>query len=354
VGTRRSKVRSPLWARLCLIFGILLLLVGGGGYAGATVLVNRVNGAVTQDDLLGDGNGAHGGNVTGPLDVLLAGSDLRQSWKSSGTMLPRTDTIMWLHIPKSLDQAYLLSIPRDLEADIPADPHSGFAGETTKINASFTFGLKNVNDVKGGMQLLTKTVEQVTGAHFDMAALVNWDGFRAIVSELGGVTLCLDKPIVNSTQLDPNGPPISFPAGCHHYDANRALLLVRQRDNYTDTDWGRQRMQQQFIKQILKKATSAGVLTNPTKINSVLDAAGKALTMDLNGYKPVDLALALHKITSSKIVTLQIPYHPLGDGNMGLVEPTCSQLFAAMRDDTMDDLLIKHPELVSHGSGTGG
>lgn len=352
MGTKRRRPRSPLWARMCLSFGIVLALVGGVGAAGGTVLLDKVNSAFSQQDLLGNGEAQHG-QVTGPLDILLAGSDLRNSWKQGGSNLPRADTIMWLHIPKSLDQAYLLSIPRDLEVDIPAFQHSNFGGETTKINASFTFGMKNINDVQGGMQLLSKTVEQVTGAHFDMAAMVNWDGFRAIVRELGGVTLCLDKPIVDSTQLDPTGPPLSFPAGCHHYDANRALELVRQRYNYSDSDFGRQRMQQQFIKQIMKKATSAGVLTNPAKMNRVLSAAGDALTMDLDGYQPVDVALALRHINSDKLVTLQIPYDPQNDGTVGLTQPICSKLFTAMRTDNMTNLLLKHPDLVSHGPGTG-
>jgi hypothetical protein len=95
------------------------------------------------------------------------------------------------------------------------------------------------------------------------------------------------------------------------------------------------------------------VLTNPSKINSVIGAAGKALTTDLNGYKVVDLVLALRKISPDSITTLQIAHTTLADGNEGVVQPVDDQLFRALRTDKVDDLLLSHPELVSKGEGTG-
>ncbi|GIL27217.1 LCP family protein [Actinocatenispora comari] len=349
---RRNRRRSPWWTKLCLIAGLVLVITSTGVYAGTVAVADKVNNSVAQDDLLGDGdnrNTEHGSRVTGPIDMLLAGSDMRKSWNKSGE-LPRTDSIMWLHIPASLDHAYLLSIPRDLEVTIPVDKHTGKGGETTKINAAFPNGMKDVNDIKGGMQSLHATVQQLTGAEFNMAALVNWDGFKAIVSELGGVTLCVDKTF---TSTQPSLGHHTFQKGCNHYNADLALALVRERYAYNDSDYGRQRMQQQFIKQILKRATSAGVLTNPSKINSVIGAAGKALTTDLNGYKVVDLVLALRKISPDSITTLQIAHTTLADGNEGVVQPVDDQLFQALRTDKVDDLLLSHPELVSKGEGTG-
>ena len=352
MGKRR---RTPLWARLCVIAGSVLMLLSATTVTGEVVLADRVNGAVHQQDLLGDGGDGgtkHGSDIKGPIDMLLTGSDLRSSWKQSGEK-PRTDTIMWLHIPTSMDRAYLLSIPRDLIINIPVSKHSGGGGETAKINGSFSDGMTSVNDVAGGMQLLTKAVEQVTGAKFTMAALVNWDGFKAIVAELGGVELCVDKGFTT----DQIGKTYTFKAGCRNYDADDALALVRMRYNYADSDYGRQRMQQQFIKQILKKATSAGVVTNPAKLNRVISAAGGALTTDLNGYKPVDLALALQRITPDSIVGLQVPHYSIGSGDAyqgeGLTLPLADQEFKALRDDNVDSFIIKHPDLVSHGDGTG-
>ncbi|BCJ30679.1 LCP family protein [Actinocatenispora sera] len=348
----RRRIRSPWWARLCLVAGIILVLVSGVSYAGTVLVTDRVDRAVPQADLLGDHrrHTPHGSRVSGPLDILLAGSDLRRSWHRHKTENPRTDTIMWLHVPASHDHAYLLSIPRDLEVPIPYDAKTGMGGVSTKVNAAFAWGMTSVDDVTGGMQNLHATLRKLTGASFSMAALVNWDGFKAIVAELGGVTLCVDRTF---TSTQPTVGHHTFRKGCHHYDADLALALVRERYAYADSDYGRQRMQQQFIKQILKRATSAGVLTDPTKINRVIGAAGKALTTDLNGYKMVDLVLALRKISPDSITSLQIAHTTLPNYNEKLVEPIDGELFRAMRTDNMDEFVPTHPELVAHGRGLG-
>ncbi|WP_203662037.1 LCP family protein [Actinocatenispora rupis] len=355
---RRRRRRSPLWARLCIVAGAVLLLGSGGALATGAVLVDHVNNSVHTDDLLGDGSPRRGtADVRGPIDMLLAGSDMRTSWQTSGEK-PRTDSIMWLHIPATLDRAYLLSLPRDLRVDIPADGRTGLGGGEDRLNASFPDGMRTVNDIAGGMQQLNRTVSRLTGAHFTMAGLVNWDGFTAITTELGGVTMCLDQGFTSHQPGFTNGPPLTFPKGCHHYDADKALKLVRQRDDVPGGDYGRQKLQQQYVKQILKQATSRGVVSNPTKIDSLLTAAGKAVTLDLGGYKPVDLALALHRITPATIVTLQVPHRAIWSGGTseadggtyegeGLQQPLGDRLFAAMRTDRVDELLLTHPELAS-------
>jgi polyisoprenyl-teichoic acid--peptidoglycan teichoic acid transferase len=284
--------------------------------------------------------------------MLLAGSDLRNSWTKTGEK-PRTDSIMWLHIPASLNRAYILSLPRDLRVNIPADSHTGFLGNNDRLNASFPDGMKDVTDTTGGMQLLSRTVTNLTGAHFNMAGLVNWDGFTAITKELGGVTLCLNQGFT-SIQPGFTKTKLTFPKGCHHYNADMALNLVRQRDNYSNTDYGRQAMQQQFIKQILKQATSKGVVSDPSKLNDVVKAAGKSVTLDLGGYSVVDLALALHNITPEDITTMEIPHVALYSNGTtgtylgeGLQQPLGNQLFKALRTDTIDNLLLSHPELAT-------
>ncbi|MGA8112537.1 MAG: LCP family protein [Actinocatenispora sp.] len=344
------KRRAPWWAKLSLVFGVVLVVLSGGGLAAGSIVLHQVNGAVHQDSLIdGRAKHSHGDTVKGPLNVLLAGSDLRTSWKSTG-MKPRTDSIMWLHIPAGLDRAYLLSLPRDLQVDIPADQHTNFAGTTDRLNSSFPSGMTDVNDTAGGMSLLSRTVSKLTGTSWDMAGLVNWDGFKDITTALGGVTMCLDEGFT-SHQPGFTNTPLTFQKGCHHYDADKALKLVRQRDDLPNGDYGRQQLQQQFIKQILKQATSKGVVSNPSKLNSVIKAAGKSVTLDLGGYSIANLALGLRHITPDKIVTLQVPHYTIGSADNyqgeGLQQPLGGQLFKALRSDDIDSLLLQHPELAS-------
>ncbi|MGA8112242.1 MAG: LCP family protein [Actinocatenispora sp.] len=345
----RTRRRSPWWAKLCLVLGIVLVVTSGGSIAAGSIVLVWVNAKLHQDNLLTDSSRTHDGEVTGPLDILLAGSDLRDSWIKAGKK-PRADSIMWLHIPASHDRAYLLSLARDLVVDIPAYRHSGWSGGRDRLNSAFTHGMSGVNDTANGMRLLGQTISNLTGVRFDMAGLVNWDGFTAVTTALGGVTMCLDKGFT-STQKGFTDERVTFYQGCHHYKAKKALKLVRQREDVIGDDYGRQRLQQQFVKQILKQATSRGVVGNPGKLNKVLDAAGDSITLDLGGYQVAELAFALRGIRQDQIVTMQPPHDSIGSGRHyrgeSVEQPAADRLFTALRTGHIDGLLLAHPELIS-------
>ncbi len=342
-----------MWARLCLAFGILLFIASSGTLIGGKILIARYTGAVHQDSLL-DPNSKHHGSrsVTGPLNILVAGIDYRRGDPTS-TQASRSDSIMIIHIPASHDRAYLLSVPRDTIADIPADQASGSQEMTTKINSAFAFGMGNKQGRSGGFKLLSKTITNLTGVTFDIGAVIDWYGFTGITGQLGGVTMCLDKGF---TSTQPGMVGARFPAGCHHYDKDNALLLVRQREDLPGGDFDRQRLQQQFVKQILKEAMSRGVVSNPLKLDGIVKAVGNSVTMDLNGYGFVDLALALKDIRPESIIPLQMPRGadvPCGYGclGVGLKQPDASDLFSALKSDQLDAFIASHPGLVNRIQG---
>lgn len=347
--TTRTRQRSPWWAKLCLVLGVVLVVLSAGSLAAGSVVLVWINGKLHQGNLLTNDSRKQG-QVSGPLDILLAGSDLRDSWIRKGKK-PRADSIMWLHIPASHDRAYLLSLARDLVVDIPPYPHSGWPGGRARLNSAFTEGMSDVTDTENGMRLLGQTIANLTGARFDLAGLVNWDGFTAVTRALGGVTMCLDKGFT-STQQGFTGEHLHFYQGCHHYRAGKALKLVRQREDVVGDDYGRQRLQQQFIKQILKQATSRGVVGNPRKLNDVLNAAGDSITLDLGGYTVPELVLALHGIRQDQVVTMQPPHESLSSGRHyrgeSVTQPLAGRLFRALRSGHIDKLLLEHPELITH------
>src|SRR4051794_15453352 len=82
--TKAPRGRTdPLWAKLTLIFGAVLMLVSGVGIVGGKVLIGSAIGAVTQQNLLGGTKKtlAEGGDsLTGPIDILLMGVDARKRW----------------------------------------------------------------------------------------------------------------------------------------------------------------------------------------------------------------------------------------------------------------------------------
>jgi len=106
--------------------GSLLLTTSVGTLVAGQAIINRYTENVVVEDLLGEAavvdNSAQttptGELVEGPLNILLVGSDYRADPELAG--LPwRADTIMVVHVPRTHDRAYIISIQRDLWVEIP-------------------------------------------------------------------------------------------------------------------------------------------------------------------------------------------------------------------------------------------
>jgi len=135
--------RSPRWARWCLSFGALLLVVGGGSLVVLEVTVSAATRSVTQENLLGAARSTQTethASVTGAKNILLVGIDARKN-QAAGTAV-RSDSIIILHISADHRQAYLISLPRDSYVAIPAYNNGAqtYAGGKNKINAAFAYG----------------------------------------------------------------------------------------------------------------------------------------------------------------------------------------------------------------------
>ena len=63
-----------------------------------------------------------------------------------------------------------------------------------------------------------------------------------------------------------------------------------------NSDYDRQRHQQQFIKAMAEQALSKDVVTNPVKLDKVLRAAGESLIFNGKGHSVVDWGLALKDV----------------------------------------------------------
>src|ERR1700710_104535 len=114
----RKPATIPRWARVCVIMGAALMVVSGGLIVTSQALLARYEGAVTTEDLFGEGTKVEAkSDIKGPINILLVGIDPREA-----TQQPLADSIMIMHIPAGLDRGYLFSLPRDLLVDIPPFP----------------------------------------------------------------------------------------------------------------------------------------------------------------------------------------------------------------------------------------
>jgi LCP family protein required for cell wall assembly len=363
-GRKRTKRKDPLWARLTLIFGAVLMMTSGVAIVGSKALINQATSGIAQRNLLGDAGktDAEGGaSLDGPIDMLLLGVDARERWAADNV---RSDTIIILHIPASHDQAYLISIPRDTEAQIPADPKSGYGGGVDKINAAFYFGAQRGGGWEGGARLMAKTIKNMTGISFDGAAIINFGGFKGVIDALGSVRICVSQevrsahmklvdgqPMWNADAKKTGKPmkPVVHKKGCREMQGWEALDFARQRYGLKNGDYDRQQNQQQLIKAMAKKATDKGMLTNPLKLNDLIKAAGKAFVLDTNGVPIADLVFTLKGVTGNDLVTLRTNGGNFATAASGreMLNDTSKQMFHAVRQDKLADFVVANPAVLS-------
>lgn len=189
-----------------------------------------------------------------------------------------TDTIILASInPKTL-QTSLLSIPRDLYVEIP-DSHI-----RTKINAVYTYSLRsNDKNPNEAVDSLKKIVEEITGQPVDYYITLDFEGFKKIVDDLGGVDVEVENDIIDTRYPGPNFSYQTFEIkkGWHHLDGETALKYSRVRHT-KGGDFGRASRQQQVLASAKKKALSLEFFANPLKLNNLLNDLGEHLKTDIH------------------------------------------------------------------------
>ncbi|HEU4349225.1 MAG TPA: LCP family protein [Actinoplanes sp.] len=358
-------VRAPLWAKLAVVLGTMLMLGGVGGLIGSKWLIGTATGAVIQQNLLGGSKktAAEGGaSLRGPIDLLLLGVDARKRWAVDDL---RADTIIVLHIPAAHDQAYLVSIPRDTEVRVPAFGKSRYPGGTVKATEAFFHGAQNGGGWAGGAQLLAQTLKNATGISFDGAAIIDFGGFRNVINALGGVRMCVDQRVRSHHMVYVGGQPtwladarrsgrpattIWHEKGCRQMAGWEALDYARQRYGLKNGDYDRQRHQQQLIKAIARRAGRTGVLTNPVKVNALIKTAGKAFVLDTGGVPIADFLFTLKGVTAKDMVLLRTNDGTFAGNSRGreTLSARSRAMFAAVRQDRLGDFVLRNPGVVAN------
>jgi LCP family protein required for cell wall assembly len=360
---KRKRRKDPLWARLTVIFGAVLMVASGGAIVGSKALIGQVTGNIETTNLLGGASktDAEGGkSLDGPIDLLLLGVDTRVGKDVKDT---RADTIIILHIPASHDQAYLVSIPRDTEVQVPAFPKSGYGGGSAKATEAFYHGVQNGGGLAGGAQLMAQTVKNMTGISFDGAAIINFYGFRDVIDALGSVRMCVDQQVKSHHMMYVNGKPqwnaiakrmdgkkepIIHKVGCREMKGWEALDFSRQRYGLKNGDYDRQRHQQQLIKAMAKKAMDSG-MTNPLKINELIKAAGKAFILDTGGASVADFLFTMRGVAANDLVLLRTnngTFSATEDGRE-VLNPLSMEMFRAVKGDRLRDFILQNPTVLA-------
>jgi LCP family protein required for cell wall assembly len=132
----------------------------------------------------------------------------------------------------------MLSIPRDLVVDV-----GGY--QYRKINNAYSMG---------GIDLTREIAEEVTGLEMHYFGIIDFDGFKDIVNDLGGINVYVDNAFTDYHYPDYNFgyQTIKFEEGWQAFDGERALQYARSRNT----------------------------LLNPSVISQVVDSVGNHFSTD--------------------------------------------------------------------------
>lgn len=384
---RESRRRNPLWMRLVIVAGALLMTLSGTALVAAKTIMDEAVGSIDQveiDVAPGDKSVVvRGEALEGTLNILLVGIDDGQADGGElRTEEPLADSIMILHVPRAHDRGYVVSLPRDLWVEIPAYEKTGYWGGFGKLNSAFMVGYGAPESGgpgrAGGLELLMKTISNEVGISFNSAAIVNFTGFTAALRQLGGVTMYIDERVTSvhygwdkagnpcvPAFFDDNAVahrneachPRVFERGVRRLDPQEALDYTRQREwmELGDGDYGRQRHQQQFIRALVREARAQGFTTNPAKALGLIKSVGGALTVWTNGAKVEDWFFTLKDLAGSDIVMVKTNngwFHEaqVAGTSAESLSHLSVEMFAALRDERIDEFLLAHPDWLSRDS----
>lgn len=174
----------------------------------------------------------------GQVNIILLGSDARPD---EGGF--RTDIIVWVSLNPKDKYVSAVSFPRDLYVNIP-----GY-GEN-RINVAFP---------RGGFDLLADTFEENFGVRPDHYLMVDFNGFKSVINNLGGITVQTQQGLsdtcakwINSSGYCSVGP------GPVHMNGELALWYARSR--YSTNDIDRARRAQEVIEAIFNRLMSFDVI----------------------------------------------------------------------------------------------
>ncbi|MFE2755756.1 LCP family protein, partial [Actinosynnema sp. NPDC059335] len=318
----RPTTGGAIFGRALLaLFSAAVLL--GTGYAWANL--NTLLDDIATTDVISDEGGGEK-PADGSVDILMVGMDSRTD--SKGNPLPQeilnelhagnendgglnTDTLILMHVPNDGGKAVAVSFPRDSYVQI-----AGGYGRH-KINSAYGYG-KNaaiakleregvkdpaqleVQSRQAGARNLIETIENLTGVTIDRYAEINLVGFYEITKAVGGVDVCLNQ----ATRDDMSGA--NFAAGPQKVQGREALAFVRQRYGLLRGDLDRIVRQQVFMAGLAKQILSAGTLSDPGKLSSLIDALTKSIVLDKD-WNVLRFATQMKDLTGGNLKFETIP-----------------------------------------------
>lgn len=201
----------------------------------------------------------------------------------------RADTMFVVSVDPLMNEASVISIPRDTRVDIPgrANPE--------KINHAHAYG---------GPSLAVETVEGFLGTPIHYYIRIDYKAFVAIIDEIGGIHIDVERDM---RYEDPyQDLYIDIKKGPQILDGKTSLDYVRFR-NDSKGDIGRIERQQKFIDALVDQMLSLGSLTRLPKLASHL---AQYVDTNIDGSKILEMGKMAITISPENLHMTMIPGEP--------------------------------------------
>jgi LCP family protein required for cell wall assembly len=302
---KRERRWGPGRIVFLTIIALILLLIGWtvAGYLSVRSGVKKANERLSpaakgqlapQDGLM----------FSTPSTILVVGSDHSTHPTRRGNRL--ADSIMLLRTDPDKNTISYLSIPRDLQVDIPGVGHE-------KINSALP---------NGGPQLMIRTIREAFGFEINHLILLDMTSFKDVIDAVGGIEVDVRSPAVTKHECPyPSAAKCQrwggwrFGRGRQHMDGKRARIYARIRTNDlnpAEGDLNRTGRQQQVLQATLGKMVGVGTFI---KLPFIGDELVSPLTTDLSTPQVFQLGWLRFRAGTNGSIYCRLNFTGDGDDN---------------------------------------
>ncbi len=266
-----QKPPRPLWRKIMRIVLIVLGLLAVIA-AGIALYLFLKAGKISTNPF--DFTSKLKGEDDGRVNILLLGVG---DPGHAGETLADTNMVVSINTKTNPHQIAMISLPRDLQVKIAGDG-------TGKLNEAHAYG--ESQKPPQGIETSKETIEETLGIPIHYYVRANFSGLKQAVDAVGGIEIDVKEPLIDSEypceKNESRSCGIKIAAGKQQMDGATALKYARCRKGTCGDDFGRALRQQEVITAIRQKAVSVETLSNPAKVNSLVEAASNNIKTDLS------------------------------------------------------------------------
>lgn len=217
------------------------------------------------------------------VNILVIGSDKRKTWSQMG----RSDSTMIATIDNKHKQLKLTSLMRDMYVEIPGHGQS-------KFNAAYSLG---------GVELLYETIAQNFNMKLDGYVLVDFEAFKSLIDEVGGVDITLNQEEYEYlTTAYHRSSVLDVVAGPQTMNGEQALAYTRIRQ-VGNNDFERTQRQRNVMTSLFAKAKAMPI----TKLFDLGKAVLPHITTDLSDDEIFRMGRTVLFMGTTNIHQMRIP-----------------------------------------------